>query len=463
MSHPIKTSIFHRLTKVLVSLVMILTILLSMLQLPMLAQAATPIESNPTKIPAFASLSNTGSGSATIDCVPPTLSKRFSPNPIITGQVTTLTFTLTNPNWEALPGAAFTDSLPAGLQVASPAAASTTCPGALFSPAPGDTSLSFSNGTIPMHGSCTAQVNVIALSAGIFPNTTSPLTTIYPELVGPPASDTLEVYAPNPGLSLTKQVSDSPTGPWTSFIVVPLQTGVYYRLTVDNTGNVDLSNVFVADPNLDLSTCALSAPFTLTTDSPSASCIVGPVTIPAGYFLNTATAQGNYLDTQLTDTSSAEAYGYPPEPEPALTFEKLVSTSPAGPWLKLISGVNPGLAIYYKFILVNSGNVALSGLSITDPNVNTSGCTLTDPLAPDEATTCVVGPITAQPGIHTNVAVAQSTTPELTSLTSDATYIAGEFTISGIVWEDLDADGVIDSGEQGLSNVTLALYQDDCC
>lgn len=273
----------------------------------------------------------------------PTLTKQFSPNSIYTGQTTTLHFTLTNPNNVALTAAAFTDPLPAGIQVAATPAATTTCADATFSPAAGATSLSFSGGTIPAKGSCTAQVNVTAASTGNYANTTSTLTTAVTGLTGNAASDTLAVIELHSGLELSKQVSSSPSGPWSSSI----------------------------------------------------------------------------------------------------------------------TGVTPGSSVYYKFIVINSGIIPLSGLSINDALVNTSACELIDPLAPGAATACVVGPVTTQSGLHTNVATAQSTTPTVASPPSEATYIAGGYSIAGTVWEDINADGIISGGEPRLFNVTLALYLDN--
>jgi uncharacterized repeat protein (TIGR01451 family) len=62
-------------------------------------------------------------GTATLGVVvvaPPSIAKAFSPNPIAVGGVSTLTFTITNPNaGTSLTGVAFTDTFPAGLQVAA--------------------------------------------------------------------------------------------------------------------------------------------------------------------------------------------------------------------------------------------------------------------------------------------------------------------------------------------------------
>jgi uncharacterized repeat protein (TIGR01451 family) len=403
-----------------------------------------------------------GSASAVLTVLAaPGFSKEFSPNPIYAGGISTLTFTLTNPNSTPLTQAGFTDPLPSGLIVASPPAANTTCSGASFAPTAGDTSLSFSGGTIPANGSCTAQVDVTAAGVGDYANTSSALSSGYAGLNANPATDTLTVITHYPGLKLLKQVSTSASGPWSSFLTTAPGSDIYYRLTVENIGDVDLTTVSVTDPWLSLAGCALATSFTLTTADPIASCDVGPLSAAAGDTLNTAMAAGDYNGASYTSSSTAEYVGVTSAAYPDLSLVKQVSTSRYGPWETSITGVNNGADIYYKFTAVNSGNTELSGLSINDLLVNTSGCELIDPLAAGAATACVVGPITATLGIHPNTATAESSTPAAISSESSATYTTGAYSLSGTVWVDSDGNGLIGSSEPGLFDVTLKLYLDD--
>ena len=99
----------------------------------------------------------------------PTGSKAFVPSPAIAGDPVTLTITLTNPNAGAtMPLTSFTDTLPAGMVVANPAGASTSCSGVGFvngalspAPAPNDTSVTLAGGTIGRSGTCTISVKVV--------------------------------------------------------------------------------------------------------------------------------------------------------------------------------------------------------------------------------------------------------------------------------------------------------------
>lgn len=107
----------------------------------------------------------------------PAIVKSFNPSSIAAGAISTLTFTLTNPNSAAmLPGGLtsvrFTDTLPAGLSTQAPGPASGTCVGAggnSFSAS--QTVLPFSGITIPAAGSCTVLVAVTAPLTGVLVNT----------------------------------------------------------------------------------------------------------------------------------------------------------------------------------------------------------------------------------------------------------------------------------------------------
>lgn len=111
--------------------------------------------------------------------LPPGIAKAFSPNPIPVGGLSTLTFTITNPNaGTTLTGVAFTDTFPAGMQVAAtPNATTTGCGSPTYAPAAGNTSVTFSGGTIAASGTCTVTVDVTATTAGTKVNTTGNVTS----------------------------------------------------------------------------------------------------------------------------------------------------------------------------------------------------------------------------------------------------------------------------------------------
>jgi hypothetical protein len=131
---------------------------------------------------------------------------------------------------------------------------------------------------------------------------------------GNTATDTLIVESPNPSLALLKQISTSATGPWTSYLTVTSNTNVYYRFTVENTGDVELNPISVTDPTVSAAGCAwpTSLPVAVSgNDSHIATCVVGPITTTSGNHINTATASGTYSGTPYTSTSSSARYSTP--------------------------------------------------------------------------------------------------------------------------------------------------------
>jgi hypothetical protein len=127
------------------------------------------------------SASNAGTGTnamASITVVaPPTISKSFSKSVSPIMGVVTMSFTITNPNATVvLTGVGFTDTFPSGMIVATPSNATDTC-GGTFAPVPGDTSLTFTGGTVAAGGSCTLSVDVKLATGGIKNNTTGPITS----------------------------------------------------------------------------------------------------------------------------------------------------------------------------------------------------------------------------------------------------------------------------------------------
>ncbi len=109
---------------------------------------------------------------------PPTIAKAFGATSITQGGTTSLTFNLSNSNrTSALTGVAFTDSLPAGLVVATPNALTGSCGGGLITATAGTGSVSLSGATLPGGGSCSFSVNVTATSIGTMNNSTGPVTS----------------------------------------------------------------------------------------------------------------------------------------------------------------------------------------------------------------------------------------------------------------------------------------------
>jgi hypothetical protein len=106
----------------------------------------------------------------------PTLGLAFADAAIGIGHTTTATFTIQNPNPStALSGVGVSDTLPAGLLVATPSGQVSTCGGSLSAPAAG-AAITLAGAAVPANGSCTVSVNVLGTSAGTETDTTAPIT-----------------------------------------------------------------------------------------------------------------------------------------------------------------------------------------------------------------------------------------------------------------------------------------------
>ena len=108
--------------------------------------------------------------------VTPQLDKSFSPATVEAGHASTLTFTITNTSeLAAKDGWSFTDALPSGLVVTTPAA-STTCPSGVVTAAAGASSVHVTGDLNAGMASCTVTVNVTSYTAGAYTNDASNVT-----------------------------------------------------------------------------------------------------------------------------------------------------------------------------------------------------------------------------------------------------------------------------------------------
>jgi uncharacterized repeat protein (TIGR01451 family) len=88
------------------------------------------------------------------------------------GAASALTITLTNPNSIVLTNAALKDALPAGVVLANPPNAATTCGAGSVTAVAGGSALQLAGGAIPANGSCTLTASLVAADPDTFVNTT---------------------------------------------------------------------------------------------------------------------------------------------------------------------------------------------------------------------------------------------------------------------------------------------------
>ncbi|HEY9420556.1 MAG TPA: IPTL-CTERM sorting domain-containing protein [Thermoanaerobaculia bacterium] len=329
--------------------------------------------------------SNTDSETVPLAVVlsPPSIAKAFSPNPIPVGAVSTLTFTITNPNaGTALTGVAFTDTFPAGLQVAAtPNVTATGCGSPAFTPAAGNTSVSFSGGTIAASGSCTVTVNVTATTSGAKVNTTGNVTSTNGG-TGNTGTDTLTVVA---APSIAKAFSPDP-------IIVGGVSTLTFTITNPNVGTsltgVAFTDTFpvglevAATPNVTTTGCG-SPTFAPAAGNTSVSFSGGTVAASGICTVTvdvTATTAGDKANTTSNVTSTNGGTGNTGSDTLGVGTTPGISKS-FSPNPIAIGGVS---TLTFTVTNPNPG-FALTGVAFTDsfpagmevaatPNVTTTGC-----------------------------------------------------------------------------------------
>ncbi len=204
--------------------------------------------------------------------------------------------------------------------------------------------------------------------------------------------------AQNPALAVTKTATS--TGPY------DLNDTITYSIVAENTGNTTLTGVTITDPGVGavLGTCTPTQPATLAPNATltcAATHVVTQADIDAGSYANTA-----FADSSETDPVS-EGETVTIAQNPALTVTKTATST--GPY-------NLNDTITYSIVAENTGNMTLTGVTITDPGVGAvlGTCTPTQPatLAPNATLTCAATHVVTQAdidaGSYANTAFADS-------------------------------------------------------
>ena len=219
---------------------------------------------------------------ATADLViepPPTFTKVFMPDAILSGMVSTLRFVINNgASALAANNLDFTDNLPAGVVVATPSVTTNTCGGTLSAVA-GSGVISLTGGTVAAGGSCTIDVDVTSITPGMHVNLTGDLTSSSGN--SGTATDTLTVTAAA-DVSVTKTDGVTSAAPGTS---------VVYTIVAANAGPN-------ADPSVTLADTFPSPPLTCTYTSVAAGGATG----------NTAAGAGDLAETLSMPAGSSVTY-----------------------------------------------------------------------------------------------------------------------------------------------------------
>ena len=149
----------------------------------------------------------------------PGFSKSFSPSSIFFGERSRLTFTIDNgANASNALNLTFSDPLPAGIIVADPANAASTCNGGLITAVAGSSSISyvpflFGDANVAAGATCTVAVDVVGNGVGANANVSGELTSVVtgPSLTSGFATAELDVQTLR--LSIEKSFTDDPVAP----------------------------------------------------------------------------------------------------------------------------------------------------------------------------------------------------------------------------------------------------------
>ena len=274
--------------------------------------------------------------------------------PPLSGQTVVFSFAVTNTGNVTLNNITITDAL-VGL---------TNAPSGIASLAPGATATATLTGSYVLLQS-DIDAGTVRNTATV--NATDPFATPVSDISGTATTNDTSLDVPlgaAPSITLVKAANA--TG-----VTSPAQVGqtITYSFTVQNTGNVTLTNVSITDvlPGIVLA----GGPVTLTpgqVDSATfaASYVLTQADLDAGQVQNSATVSGTPPSgAAVTDVSGSSSTNNTPTTVPlaqsaAITLVKTVDATSA------LDGVTVGDALIYAFSITNTGNVSLKNVTITD-------------------------------------------------------------------------------------------------
>jgi uncharacterized repeat protein (TIGR01451 family) len=171
-----------------------------------------------------------------------------------------------------------------------------------------------------------------------------------------------------------------------------------YTFTVINTGNQDVSDIKVTDPLLGGTVCTLEALTPGTQGSCSRSRTTTAADLDAGRITNVATAAGT-SPAETAVTADSNRVVVPAVYAPQLTMVKS-STSTT------LDGV--GTKIPYELTIINTGNVTVENVKITDARVSDLTCPATK-LPLGERITCTASYTVTQADLDAGQVLNQAT------------------------------------------------------
>lgn len=326
---------------------------------------------NTTSIPTSANGGSGATASATY-YVPstPLVSKSFTPSTIAFGATATLSLQVNNSSpVNNLTGVSFSDTFPAGLQVAATPALTNSCGGSVTGATAGSASLSLASGSVPVSSSCVITVSVTASTAGSYVNATSGITSTQTGGPGPVSnSATLRVLAPP---IVAKVFSPNP-------VAINSNTSTL-TITLTNNNTVDLTGAAFTDTypaNLVNASTPAGATSctggTVTAVAAAGSVSLAGATIPAS---SSCTVTVQVLATTVTGlrintiavgaVTTANGGANLGAATAGLTVTALMSVTKAFAVDTAIASATYGITTM-TIVITNNSGAAASGLSFTD-------------------------------------------------------------------------------------------------
>jgi uncharacterized repeat protein (TIGR01451 family) len=417
--------------------------------------------------------------SGALSAQPPSISKSFNPSSVLTGQTSTLTFTISNPSASPITGVAFTDTFPANLFVQNPNGLTGSCGAGTIAAAAGGSSVSLSGGTIPASGSCMFSVAVMVLhqtaNSAMYTNTTGNVSAS--SGMGNTATDTLtsnagtfataKGFSPN---SITQGSNSTLIFTVTSAQPNPAFAGQAADIVLSDPLPVGV--VVATPPNVNLGTCFATNPGMVVTATPGSSTIqlgttlnqgggnTGGVTLSSAgtpgdtcaFSVDvTGTAQGSFINTISTTIGGSDTL-FSNDGGAQGTATLTVAAAEMPPTIAKSfspSTVSIGQTSTLSFTVTNPGLNPLTGVGFTD----TFPANLFVQTPNGLSGTCGGGTITAAAGSG-SVSLSGATLAAGGSCTFSVSVVAFVGTPSGQVYTN--TTGNVTSNEAGPGNTATA-------
>jgi hypothetical protein len=283
------------------------------------------------------------------------------------------------------------------------------------------------------------------------------------------SSDPSHYFGPLPAIHIEKLVNgedaDVPAGP-----AIPVGQTVHWSYIVTNPGNVPLGTITVSDDKgltpqaVDLAPADghndgdTNLDDLLDLDETWTYTAAGVVT--AGQYVNTGTVTGRYEGQTVSSTDPCHYFGG----FASIDLQKSTNGEDAdnapGPTLV------PGAAVTWRYIVTNTGNVALDSIRVTDSDdavtpVLLSGDVDDDGLLDLAEVWIFEAYGQATLGQYENTGTVAGHFEGTTVQDDDRSHYFCELprgSISDLVWTDLNRNGLQEVGEPGLADVSITLY-----